>query len=64
MGKEYEIQVKKLGQYFKKEKYFHQKTKFSDKIFRQQTQTYQRKFYFEAIQLKRKQPAKTNFKTY
>ena len=64
MGKEYEIQVKKLNLYFKKEKGFHQKIKFSDKIFRQQTQTYQRKFHFEAIQLKRKQPAETNLENY
>ena len=63
LGKEHEIQVEKLNQYFKKEKEAHRKIKFSNPIFQKLHKANQPKFKFELISWKRKEPSSTQLES-
>ncbi len=60
LGKEYEIQVKKLNKYFRKEKDEHTKIKASKSILKKAESITNNRFKMEVVLWKRKQPKETN----
>ena len=64
LGKEYQLQVEKLSQFFNKEKDLHKTITFDVATFQGLTNKAQHKFHFEYLQSNSDQPGTTNYEAF